>query len=559
MKSTAIASALLALMLAFPAAGQVVRDGSVGPGGPGLVPGGTDDLGQPATYLIHDGLGEQAGSNLFHSFSQFDVGATETATFMSTSPTPIDLVLSRVTGGSQSEIYGTLRSTIPGADLYLMNPAGALFGQGSSLDVPGSLHVTTGDYLRHADAAGTRFPATAVSPTTLSTAPIEAFGFLDADVGEITVQDTRLELGAGDTLSLVGGDLEILRFPPGALPDFGATPLAPENSFTSALKVPGGRVNLAAVASPGEVLLDDSRADPRLDVDAFETLGRVRMAEQGSINVNGDPGGTVVIRGEEFVIEDDAPYVAFGPLGPRVRPRIAINSVTTGPADNPGVALDVDVRGDLTLENAQLGSGTTGSGRGGDVSVRASRVLASGPAFPVANLDTDIGIGASTTGPGVGGDVTIDADSIELRDAFLTASTIGAGPGGVLEITADELRSAVGGGTRTATLGAGDAGQLFIDARLLEVLEGGEISAMVLGSGAAGDIRIHAPSILISGVDPRADPLMPGDQSKIESVTFGSGQAGNVEIVAEELTILNGGEGDAVTLGPAGGAGGTSR
>src|SRR5262245_48590034 len=101
------------------ASAQVVLDGSVGSTGPGLVAPGLDDLGEPATYLIRDELGERAGANLFHSFSQFDVGPGETATFTSSAPTPPENVLARVTGGAESRIYGQLRSTIPGADLWL--------------------------------------------------------------------------------------------------------------------------------------------------------------------------------------------------------------------------------------------------------------------------------------------------------------------------------------------------------------------------------------------------------------------------------------------------------
>src|SRR6266581_2007790 len=43
-------------------------------------------------------------------------------------PAGILNILSRITGGQQSQIDGTIRSTITGANLYLMNPAGVLFG-----------------------------------------------------------------------------------------------------------------------------------------------------------------------------------------------------------------------------------------------------------------------------------------------------------------------------------------------------------------------------------------------------------------------------------------------
>ena len=66
------------------------------------------------------------GTNLFHSFDRFSIGTHDTATF--TGPHTIANILSRVTGGQRSEIDGTLRSEIPRAHLYLLNPHGVVFG-----------------------------------------------------------------------------------------------------------------------------------------------------------------------------------------------------------------------------------------------------------------------------------------------------------------------------------------------------------------------------------------------------------------------------------------------
>ena len=49
------------------------------------------------------------GSNQFHSFSQFSIGTGDIASF--NGPAGIQNILSRVTGGSASEIDGTIRST----------------------------------------------------------------------------------------------------------------------------------------------------------------------------------------------------------------------------------------------------------------------------------------------------------------------------------------------------------------------------------------------------------------------------------------------------------------
>ena len=56
-----------------------MRDGSIGPAG--AVESGVDLLGGEATYLIEGRHGRLSGQSLFHSFSEFSVGANETATF----------------------------------------------------------------------------------------------------------------------------------------------------------------------------------------------------------------------------------------------------------------------------------------------------------------------------------------------------------------------------------------------------------------------------------------------------------------------------------------------
>src|SRR5689334_11071527 len=86
-------------------------------------------------------LGQVRGKNLFQSFQRFDIPSKGSVTF--TGPAGLDNVIGRVTGGKTSDIEGTLASKVPGADLYLVNPAGIVFGPGARLDVPGSFHAAT--------------------------------------------------------------------------------------------------------------------------------------------------------------------------------------------------------------------------------------------------------------------------------------------------------------------------------------------------------------------------------------------------------------------------------
>ncbi len=169
------------------------------------------------TYDITGGTRPGNGTNLFHSFGQFSVGTNDVARFANDSALPTTNILSRVTGGQPSNIYGNISTTgFRGANLYLINPAGVLFGPTASLNVSGSVTVSTADYLRLAD--GLRFNAIpAPQDALLSQAPVVAFGFLNSNPRPITVQGATLDTHEASptanephrSLSLVGGNINL--------------------------------------------------------------------------------------------------------------------------------------------------------------------------------------------------------------------------------------------------------------------------------------------------------------------------------------------------------------
>src|SRR2546426_62079 len=63
-------------------------------------------------------------------------------------PIPSRISWAASPGGNVSQIDGLLKSEIAGANLYLLNPSGVMFGPNARLDVRGSFHVSTADYLR---------------------------------------------------------------------------------------------------------------------------------------------------------------------------------------------------------------------------------------------------------------------------------------------------------------------------------------------------------------------------------------------------------------------------
>jgi filamentous hemagglutinin family protein len=207
-----------ALLLAGRAAhAEVVFDGSLGPTGT-----------LAGTFDIPDDYGTQVGANLFHSFSAFNVNPGESATFTSDFGGLTANVIARITGNGLTTIDGALSSTIPGASLWIINPNGLVFGANAVLDVDGGFHASTADYLLLAD--GGRFDASILGETSLTIANPTAFGFLDASVAPIAAGAASLEVGAGQSLSLVGGDIAL---------------------DATTLYAPSGTIALGSAAAPG--------------------------------------------------------------------------------------------------------------------------------------------------------------------------------------------------------------------------------------------------------------------------------------------------------------------
>ncbi len=542
--SAAAGIGLLAVTLLLPDFGHAQGTSITSSGLGTVVNGNTSCVG--GTCNITGGA--RSGPNLFHSFGSFSIGAGDTANFLNTTPAlPTQNILSRVTGGALSQIYGTIdTSSYAGANLFLLNPAGLMFGAGATLNMSGAFYASTanqinfpgGQFTSTTTAAELANPAFSVDPAS--------FGFLGPPTA-ITVQGLQ-HLQSGQTVSLVGGDIEI----------------------TGTVRVPSGRVQIASVASAGEVSIGD------LSPSASTQLGQVNISGGAQILATGDAasgdarGGTVLIRGGQINIGgstiDASGDAANGGAGGAVVIRggslfvdsssITVNTYTD--VVDATVAIDVQMAEGITLTNgtgiltgiADIGTQAFGAGRGGDIRLEANQLT----------IQNGMLIGSSTFGAGGGGNVQLTASQIQIDGSSVSSSAFGDGGGGNVSLTANTLVLPDGsttGGTLTLTnfasvgtntFGAGRGGDVQLSGQEQVGLSGGaSVVSQALADGRGGDI------VIIAGGGPGAGSIeVTGLGSNVTSVTVGPGRGGDIRLTAGQVAI---GDSSAVVSGSLGGEG----
>ena len=534
---------------------------------------GTTVTQNGTTYAISGGTRPGNGPNLFHSFSEFSVGTLNTARFQTTSlaqDVTVGNILARVTENNPSRIFGTIDSATyyPGANFYLMNPAGIVFGPTATLNVAGSVTFTTANYIRFFDEVNSAyFYADAANDAVtspgrnsiLSSVPLVDFGFVTpAAVGlltptpaSISVQGSTLSVQPGQSLSLIGGSTTIEA---GVLED--------STVQRASLSAPSGQINLASAGSTGEFLLAGLKSVPNIDGESFVSSASLQLAPGSSIDVSG--ARTVSIQGGRFVLSiNDAVLNTTDNTAPSDTVALAAgSSILTENAGADADTADVQITtGTLSLDQASVLSITTGDGRGGNLSANAATFsVTNGGLYRTASGFQDPDTGDFIGGSGRAGDIGITAG-----ESILISGLSGFSPSSV------ETFAYVGG----------DGGTLTLTAPSITVEDAGLVQSVTVGTGAGGNIFLTAPNgaVTVRGFQDLSIPGLPTfrfasaiktdaqsigngghltlssgsttveNQGVIQTITFGQGNAGDITSTSQTTTLSGGGFMDSTGAG----------
>ncbi|MDJ0596282.1 MAG: filamentous hemagglutinin N-terminal domain-containing protein, partial [Pleurocapsa sp. MO_226.B13] len=522
--------------------------------------------------------GETRGSNLFHSFQDFSVSTGNEAFFNNASD--ISNILSRVTGGNISNIDGLIRAN-GSASLFLINPAGIIFGENARLDIGGSFFGSTANSILFPDEIEFSATDTQAQPILTINAPI-GLSFRD-NPADLTVRgdgngvrlidseviDTQdaLRVGSDATIGIVGGNL----------------------FFEDAtIKTAGGRIEIGSVAG-GEVDLIEVANGFTLDYSGVEAFRDISLSGTSVIDASGLGGGDIQVAGKNISITGVSGFLAHtlgsnpgGDINIFASESVEISAVENELNFGSAIANQVFPNGtadggDINIETGSLRLGdralitTTSFGQGdaGNITINASDSIS----LESQGNTSAIGSNVTADAIGNGGDINISTPSLTLSNgAFFNASSSGEGNAGNINISGNSLTLNNGAGLFAANNGLGAGGNVTINATDDVSFTNG--SRIFVAGASGGSINITAKNLslisdsaFLAGInvdsgfaDAQAGDIVINltedlvlDGLDSESVTtignsnFGTGNAGSIEISARNITLKNGGNIDSST------------
>ncbi len=473
----------------------------------------------------------RVGNNLFHSFKEFSIPTGGSAVFNNS--TDVVNIINRVTGGNISNIDGLIKAN-GNANLFLINPAGIVFGKNARLDIGGSFFGSTAESIKFSDDIEFSAISTITEPLLSINVPlglqmgsssggikVQADGYIttskNIDNGVnvlapfLVNSSDGLRVKSGNTLALIGSEV----------------------SLNGGIVVAdSGRIELAG-ARQGLININNSTTkDLVLDYKGVENFGDIKLSSLALADASGTGSGSIQLQGRNISIKDGS-RVFVQSRGNTAGEKIKLNA--TQSIEIVGTRSDGDLDGGLLTE-------TLGVGNAAEITIFTPDLLVSQGARIVSR----------TFSSARGGNIIIDASkSLQISDfsfinpeneTEISTLNFNSGSAGDIDISTKKL-SILGQEISSATFGIGDGGNVSISIEELTILDGGVIASATLGFGNGGDVKIDAKSINLKGIN--NDNFSP---STLSASSLAVGNAGNLTVNTESLVLQNGGRVDSSTL-----------
>ncbi|MEQ8959873.1 MAG: filamentous hemagglutinin N-terminal domain-containing protein, partial [Coleofasciculus sp. C2-GNP5-27] len=372
--------------------------------------------------------------------------ANQTANFI-TNP-DIQNILSRVTGGNSSLINGLIQVTGGNSNLFLMNPAGIVFGQNARLDVPASFTATTATGIGFGE---NWFSAIASNNYTSLVGQPNAFRFNTSHPGAI-VNGGNLEVGKD--LSLVGGTVVSTGNLEAANGQITITTVPGESTVRLSqpghllsLEVPAGETPINPLSLPE--LLTGSVEVPDVGVNSSGTAkisaSRIPI-EPGDIVAKNVIAETATLSAQHNLTLVESQLQTTGDLNLLAQDTVRVRDSVTHPflAQAGG---NLYIQGNNTIDILALNHPQTPFQSGGDLSlvsdgdISGDAHFTSGGSFSLLNLAGNPGNFVSYFDPiiSVDGDVTFG----DYNGVALKIETTGSITGGNITITGPDTMFSV--------------------------------------------------------------------------------------------------------------------
>ncbi|WP_257236527.1 filamentous hemagglutinin N-terminal domain-containing protein [Nostoc sp. 'Peltigera malacea cyanobiont' DB3992] len=462
--------------------------------------------------------GTQAENNLFHSFQNFSVSNGGIVLFNNS--TNIQNIISRVTGTSVSNIDGLIRANGI-ANLFLINPNGIVFGQNARLDIGGSFLASTANSIKFAD--GSQFSAVNTPNQPILTISVPSGLQFGSNLGVIQVQGTgriiqdsdfrvpldankfsnSLQVKPDKTLALIGGDILL------------------EGGI---LSTKNGRIELGSIAK-GDTNIKQENNGWSFSYDKTSIFGDIKLSENALVYVNSlkGEGNTINIQGRNIrilngslIFSQNQEYKQNGEITVNASELLELKDstqfslsaiFTSNFGKTAGENIQINAN-KINMEGSQIATTTFSDASGGNIVVNNNvdnlKIIGSDPStvnpFGYGGINT-----FSYINHGVGGNIVGKIKTLILENrANITTNSSSYGSAGDVKLSTENITLKNGGGLGSTTFNMGKGGNVFVNAsNQIEIIGvspsvgASTIKAGTFGSGDAGILEINTPRLSI--------------------------------------------------------------